>query len=76
MSANNINNTRIKTRNKGKNKKRKSPNSGTSSDKRQRLSGDTSESGETKSSEALPVIPLPVITLRSKEEMAADREFL
>jgi len=74
MSANNINNTRIKTRNKGKNKKRKSPNSGTSSDKRQRLSGDTSESGETKSSEALPVIPLPVITLRSKEEMAADRE--
>ena len=63
-----------KSKRNQKRQKRNAQNSGTSSDKRQRLSGDTSESGETKSSEALPVIPLPVITLRSKEEMAADRE--
>ena len=54
MSANNINNTRIKTRNKGKNKKRKSPNSGASSDKRQRLSSDASEIIESEEPEALP----------------------
>ena len=46
---------------------------GASGDKRQRLSSDASEIVETKQSDALPVIPLPVITLRSKEEMAADR---
>tara|TARA_B100000795_G_C22781702_1_gene432634 strand:+ start:76 stop:1650 length:1575 start_codon:yes stop_codon:yes gene_type:complete len=50
---------------------RPATNSGSSGDKRQRLSSDTSESGETKSSEALPVIPLPVIT---KEDLAVARE--
>jgi hypothetical protein len=53
-----------------KSKKRKLPKSGSSDDKRQRLLGDTSEIGETKESDALPVIPLPVIT---KEELAAAR---
>ena len=53
MSANNINNARIKTRNKGKNKKRKSPNSGASGNKRPRLSSDGTENVETKTSEPL-----------------------
>ena len=51
--------------------KRNAQNSGTSSDKRQKTSGDTSESGETKSSEVLPPIPLPLIT---KEDAAAARK--
>tara|TARA_B110001452_G_scaffold225468_1_gene199440 strand:- start:198 stop:1676 length:1479 start_codon:yes stop_codon:yes gene_type:complete len=69
MSANNINNTRIKTRNKGK-KKRKSSNSGSSADKRQRLSSDASEIGETKESDALPENSAG----ETKEDLAADRE--
>jgi hypothetical protein len=69
MSANNINNTRIKTRNKGK-KKRKYSNSGSSADKRQRLSGDTSESGETKQSEVSPESSAG----ETKEDGAADRK--
>ena len=51
--------------------KRPLPDSGASGDKRQRLSSDASEIGETKESDALPVIPLPVIT---KEDGAADRK--
>ena len=53
MSANSINNTRIKTRNKGKNKKRKSPNSGARGGKRPRISSDTSEIIESKEAEVL-----------------------
>ena len=52
MSHNN-NNMRIKNRNKGKKKKRKSSNSGTSGNKRPRLSSDTSEIGETKEADVL-----------------------
>ena len=51
-------------------KKRKLTKSGSSGGKRQKTSGDDSEIGETKESDALSVIPLPVIT---KEEMAAVR---
>jgi len=51
--------------------KRSHSDSGASGDKRQRLSDNNSESGETKSSEALPVIPLPVIT---KEDRAVARK--
>ena len=62
---------RRKNATKRKNKKkRKSTHSGASADKRQRLSGDVSEIGETKESDALPVIPLPVIT---KEDRAVAR---
>jgi hypothetical protein len=49
--------------------KRPSQNSGSSVDKRQRLSSDTSESGETKESDALPENSAG----ETKEEMAADR---
>ena len=49
--------------------KRPSQNSGSSVDKRQRLSSDTSESGETKSSEALPGNSAG----ETKEDLAADR---
>jgi len=43
-------------------KKRSRPVEGASGDKRQRLSGDDSESFDSTISDALPVIPLPVIT--------------
>ena len=69
-----------------KNKKRKLTKSGSSGYKRQRLSDDTSEigesksepspetfGGETKESEALPVIPLPVITKRPKKKAKPKR---
>jgi hypothetical protein len=54
-----------------KNKKRKSNKSGASGGKRQKTSGDASEIGETKQSDALSVIPLPLIT---KEDSAAARK--
>jgi len=50
---------------------KRSRDEGASVDKRQRLSSDASEIGETKQSDALPVIPLPLIT---KEDSAAARK--
>ena len=62
---------KIKKKKKSKNKKkRKSNKSGASGGKRQKTSGDASEIGETKQSDALSVIPLPLIT---KEDGAAAR---
>tara|TARA_B110001452_G_scaffold95402_1_gene78846 strand:+ start:163 stop:1656 length:1494 start_codon:yes stop_codon:yes gene_type:complete len=60
----------IKKKSKNK-KKRKSNKSGASGGKRQKISGDASEIGETNESDALTVIPLPLIT---KEDGAAARQ--
>ena len=53
-------------------KKRKLTKSGSSGGKRQKTSGDDSEIGETKESDALSVIPLPK-TVRRKLKLERDR---